>query len=320
MYIEVVDAGHPITRIGGRLWLPVHRKGLPPPPWPLLVFQHGYFAWEACLLDEGGIWCPYQRENWPAHRQSFSGFDDLGRHLASQGVAFFSQDCREAEVLGAGGSPASRDLHYRVNLFFSAIETLRRVAGIPIDVTRIAIGGHSNGGAAAILAQGQNRAQDLGYAIRSIVAADHNSGRAGEFGEGDTLGLSHLLALTGGVIRRDATSLWAAHSTLGRLTVVEHEHFNHFYLNSRWAEFVDDPQMCSEGERDVYGARLTGPALAAELADLSSWMKCYVGVFCAATLMSRTDAWEFLREDHRPYLPAGHSRVVSVSNKWVLGG
>jgi dienelactone hydrolase len=141
--------------LNGRVWYPVGDG-----PFPLVLIVHGNHNMKD-FSDPGYAW--------------------IGEHLASQGYIAVSVD----ENFLNGGIRTENDA--RGWLLLKHLETWTRLAADPafplhgkVDLTRIALMGHSRGGDAVAIAAGFNRLShypddariqfNFGYAIRTVIA------------------------------------------------------------------------------------------------------------------------------------------------------
>ncbi len=125
--------------------------------YPLVVIAHGNHA--VAKADGTPIF-------------SHEGFEYLARHLASHGYIAISIDLNDINASGLGAVHRGEAIlrHIQVMAAKNAKNTDDRLLAGKIDLTRIALVGHSIGGEGVIAAQGINVRENRGHAIRAVLS------------------------------------------------------------------------------------------------------------------------------------------------------
>ena len=129
------------------------------PSYPLVVITHGNHA-------------ATRRDGTPIF--SHEGFEYLARHLASHGYVAVSIDVRD--VVGVSIDHIGEAVLRHIQMM-AARNTSDPVLAGKIDLTRIALVGHSRGGEGVVAAQDINVRQSRGHNIRAVLSIAPTSDR-----------------------------------------------------------------------------------------------------------------------------------------------
>lgn len=284
--------------IQGRVWYPLRDE-----PSPLVLMVHGNH-----LMNES----------------SDTGYDYLGELLASRGYIFVSVDENflnssvydiAAELAGFAGADLAlrKETDARAWLLLEHLRVWREwnstaghLFGNKVDMTRIALMGHSRGGEAVAVAAAFNRLAaypddarvsfDYGFDIRSLVAIAPADGQYRPADMPTPLSDIDYLLLQGSHDADQGT--FSGSRQYQRLRLSDHGDWfksyvyiyraNHGLFNQSW------------GNRDTWGlnGRLLNVKALLQAAEQQEIAKVYISAFLAATLNGE-DGYRQLFQDYR---------------------
>ena len=155
----------------------------PPGGFPCVFIQHGYI-WLDGRGDGPACRVPTPTALRSAQPPSYQGYRYLANALAAHGYCVVSLDVRFVIAWNAlvrqrtsGGLPACQVFYVRARHMLRAMLGFRLGRGpVPIDRNKIALIGHSNGGAAALVAQHINQSFLGGmFGVQAVVGLDPNT-------------------------------------------------------------------------------------------------------------------------------------------------
>lgn len=318
----------------------------PPTGFPIVIIAHGFIMLRDSI--DPVLSCRLNRTGWPAASQpeSYKGYRYLADQLASHGFAVLSLDLRHVNLWHWATRMANPDRLRTVSddYFLRARHILRVLVALwlgrgPVDIDRrkVALIGHSNGGAGVRLAQDINE-RHLGrmFGVQAVVGLEANQSESfegSEWTEGTTIDMGgadflNFVADCDVQFGKPLARWVESSSDTPGITLIRGRRFHHQLFNRVWTDLMDDELdgTCQPIDScTLFEPGRTGELTAGRLLPLSSdhWdrrrqeriVKCYTTALLLSRFLGLDGFYSYL-ERKRPLPPGLTGAYIRTVEHW----